>query len=172
MQPNVSPFVEYTPRRKTEIFGKQLALTDQAVKTSAPDLILWHEVAVPYVLSDEKAANNYLAKQIAKWNTPVLTGLNEVKDYAANEPRPPLLEAQNRSREFFNAAAVFQPSDIKSGNLPIDLQAMYRKRRLMPFLERVPFSDQFPIVADLIIPIGVRPRLSFGTEIKTLSFSN
>lgn len=170
VQPNVSPFVEYTPRQMTEIFGKQLALTDKAVKTEAPDLIVWHEVAVPYVLSDNRAANNYLAKQILKWNAPVLTGLIAVKDYAENEPRPLLLEAQNRRREFFNAAAIFQPSDIKDGNLPVDLSAMYQKRRLMPFLERVPFSDRFPIVADLIIPIGVRPRLSPGNEIKTLAF--
>jgi len=170
VQPNVSPFVEYTPRHMTQIFGKQLALTDRAVKTEAPDLILWHEVAVPYVLSDNQAANNYLAKQITKWNTPVLTGLIEVKDYAENEPRPALLEVQNRNREFFNAAAIFQPAEIKDNHLPIDLSAMYQKRRLMPFLERAPFSDQFPIVADLIIPIGVRPRLSPGTAIKTLAF--
>jgi apolipoprotein N-acyltransferase len=172
VQPNVSPFVEYTPRHMTQIFGKQLALTDRAVKTDAPDLILWHEVAVPYVLSDNQAANNYLAKQIKKWNVPVLTGLIEVKDYAENESRPALLEAQNRSREFFNAAAIFQPAEIKNEHLPIDLSAMYRKRRLMPFLERAPFSDQFPIVADLIIPIGMRPRLSPGTAIKTLEFKS
>lgn len=172
VQPNVSPFVEYTPRRMTEIFGKQLALTERAVKTDAPDLIVWHEVAVPYVLSDNQAANNYLAKQITKWNVPVLTGLIEVKDYAENEPRPLLLEAQNRNREFFNAAAIFQPAEIKDDYLPIDLSAMYQKRRLMPFLERVPFSEQFPIVADLIIPVGVRPRLSPGTAIKTLEFQS
>lgn len=171
VQPNVSPFVEYTPRRMTEIFGKQLALTEKAVKAAgAPDLILWHEGAVPYILSDNQAADNYLAKQIAKWNTPVLTGLIEVKDYAENEPRPLLLEAQNRSREFFNAAAIFQPAEIENGRLPLGLSTLYKKRRLMPFLEKAPFSEQFPIVADLIIPIGVRPRLSSGTEIKTLSF--
>jgi apolipoprotein N-acyltransferase len=172
VQPNVSPFVEYSPRQMAEIFGKQLALTEKAVKTDTPDLILWHEVAVPYVLSDNQAANNYLAKQITKWNAPVLTGLIAVKDYAENEPRPALLEAQNRRREFFNAAAIFQPAEINDGHLPIDLSAMYQKRRLMPFLERAPFSDQLPIVADLIIPIGVRPRLSPGTTIKTLEFQS
>lgn len=172
VQPNVSPFVEYTPRQMTQIFGKQLALTDRAVRTDAPDLILWHEVAVPYILSDNQAANDYLATQITKWNTPVLTGLIEVKDYAENELRPRLLEAQNRSREFFNAAAIFQPAEIRDGLLPLDLSAMYHKRRLMPFLERAPFSDQFPIVADLIIPIGVRPRLSPGTAVKTLEFQS
>ncbi len=172
VQPNISPFVEYTPRQMTRIFGKQLALTDRTLRTDAPDLILWHEVAVPYILSDNQAANDYLAKQITKWNTPVLTGLIEVKDYAENEPRPLLLEAQNRSREFFNAAAIFQPAEIRDGRLPVDLSAMYQKRRLMPFLERAPFSDRFPIVADLIIPIGVRPRLSPGTAVKTLEFQS
>jgi apolipoprotein N-acyltransferase len=170
VQPNVSPFVEYTPRQMTEIFGKQLALTDRALKTDAPDLILWHEVAVPYQLSENAAANNYLAKQIVRWNAPVLTGLVEVKDYAEDEQRPPLLAALNRSREFFNAAALFEPGKIKDNRLPVDLSQMYIKRRLMPFLERAPMVDTFPVVADLIIPIGVRPRLSPGAAAKTLSF--
>lgn len=170
VQPNVSPFVENTPRQMTDIFGKQLALTDKAVKAETPDLIVWHEGAIPYILSDNKAAKTYLAKQIKKWNAPVLTGLTEVKDYAEDETRPRLLEAQNRQREFFNAATVFQPAEIKNQNLPLDLSAMYKKRRLMPFLERVPLSDSFPFVAGLIIPIGERPVLSQGAEVKTLSF--
>ncbi len=170
VQPNVSPFVEYSPKRMTEIFGKQLALTDRAVKTESPDLIVWHEVAVPYILSDDAAANGYLAKQVAKWNAPVLTGVIEVKDYAENEPRPPLLEAQNRSREFFNASALFAPAQIRDGRLPVDLSRLYLKRRLMPFLEQVPFSDSYPPLADLIIPIGIRPRLSRGEIAKTFDF--
>ncbi|MCY7348824.1 MAG: apolipoprotein N-acyltransferase, partial [Pyrinomonadaceae bacterium] len=160
VQPNVSPFVNYSPKQSVEIFGKQLALTDKAVKTGSPDLILWHEVAVPYTLSENAAANNYLAKQITKWDAPLLTGLIEVKNYADGEPRPRLLEAQNRRQEFFNAAALFQPTDISGERLPINLSEMYFKRRLMPFVEHVPFSDSFPSLADLIIPIGVRPRLS------------
>ena len=168
VQPNVSPLGDYSPRNLPNIFGKQLALTDKRLKNSAaPDLILWNEVAVPFILSENEAANNHLAKQIKKWNAPVLTGLIETKNYAQDEPRPPLLVAQNRYQEFFNAAALFQPAEIENGKLPIDLSAMYLKRRLMPFLEFVPFSDRFPLVADLMIPIGTRPRLSFGDAAKT-----
>lgn len=170
VQPNVSPFAENTPRQMSDIFGKQLALTDKAVKAETPDLIVWHEGAIPYILSDNQAVKTYFAKQIKKWNAPVLSGLTEVRDYAENEPRPRLLEAQNRRREFFNAATVFQPAEIKNQNVPLDLSAMYKKRRLMPFLERVPLSDKFPFIADLIIPIGTRPVLSPGEEVKTLSF--
>jgi apolipoprotein N-acyltransferase len=170
VQPNISPFAEYTPRGMRDILGKQLALTDKAMTDGAPDLVLWHEAAVPYTLSDNAPANEYLAAQIAKWKTPVLTGLIEVKDYTEDESRPALLQAQNRYREYFNAAAIFRPGDIRDGRLPIDLAAAYRKRRLMPFLERAPLADQFPFLADLIIPIGVRPRLSPGTSVKTLSF--
>ncbi len=160
VQPNISPFADYSREILPNIFGKQLALTDKIVQTNAPDLILWNEVAVPYILSEEAAANNYLAKQIKKWNAPVLTGLIEVKNYAENESRPPLLVAQNRNQEFFNAAAFFHPAWIENGKLPLDLSQMYLKRRLMPFLEQVPFSERFPFLADLIIPIGTRPRLS------------
>ena len=114
MQPNVSPLADYSEKNLPDIFGKQLALTDKAVrKAGAPDLILWNEVAVPYILSEDLAANKYLAKQIKKWNAPVLTGLIETKNYAENESRPPLLVAQNRDQEFFNAAALFQPAQIR-----------------------------------------------------------
>lgn len=167
VQPNVSPLADYSAKNLPDIFGKQLALTDQAVKKSgAPDLILWNEVAVPFILSEDTAANKYLAKQIEKWKAPVLTGLIEVKDYREDEPRPPLLVAQNRRQEFFNAAALFQPTEIEGRKLPTDLSEMYLKRRLMPFLEQVPFSERFPVLADLIIPIGTRPRLSYGARAK------
>ena len=169
IQPNISPLADYSEKNLPEFFGKQLALTDKALKSDAPDLIIWNEVAVPYILSENTAANTYLARQIKKWNAPVLTGLIEVKNYAEDEPRSPLLIAQNRYREFFNAAAVFQPSAIEDGKLPIDLSKMYLKRRLMPFLEHVPFSERFPILADLIIPIGTRPRLSYGENPKTFN---
>ncbi|MDQ4120917.1 MAG: apolipoprotein N-acyltransferase [Acidobacteriota bacterium] len=170
VQPNVSPFVVYSPKQMTEIYGKQFALTDKAFKTSAPDLILWHEAAIPYVLSENAAANNFLAKHLTKWNAPLLTGLIEVKNYADGEPRPPLLVAQNRNKEFFNAAALFQPADVRAGKLPTNLSEMYQKRRLMPFLEQVPFSEQFASLADLTIPIGARPRLSAGKAAKTFDF--
>lgn len=167
VQPNISPLADYSTKNLPDIFGKQLALTDKAIKKfDAPDLIIWNEGAVPFVLSEDIAANNYLAKQIKKWNAPVLTGLIEVKNYAENDTRPLLLVAQNRNQEFFNAAALFQPSAIENDRLPIDLSEMYLKRRLMPFLEHVPFSDRFPFLADLIIPIGTRPRLSYGEKAK------
>ena len=170
VQPNISPLTDYSAKNLPNIFGKQLALTDKALKTDAPDLILWNEVAVPYILSEDAAANIYLAKQLKKWNTPVLTGLIEIKDYAKDEARPPLLVAQNRDREFFNAAALFQPNQIQDGKLPINLSDLYLKRRLMPFLEHVPFSDEYPFLADLLIPIGTRPRLSYGERAKTFDF--
>ena len=167
VQPNISPLADYSPKNLPDIFGKQLALTDKALKNeAAPDLILWNEVAVPFILSENAAANNYLAKQIKKWNAPVLTGIIEVENYDENESRPPLLVAQNRSQEFFNAAALFQPAQIENGKLPVDLSQIYLKRRLMPFLEHVPFSDRFPVLADLMIPVGTRPRLSYGEAAK------
>ncbi len=170
VQPNISPLADYSQKNLPNIFGKQLALTDKVLKADAPDLILWNEVAVPYILSDNAAANIYFAKQLKKWNTPVLTGLIEVKDYAEGETRPQLLIAQNRDREFFNAAALFQPDQIQDGKLPVNLSDLYLKRRLMPFLEFVPFSDRYPFLADLIIPIGTRPRLSYGETPKTFDF--
>lgn len=172
VQPNISPFGDYSPKNFPNIFGKQFAMTNLALKERSPDLILWHEVAVPYVLSEDTAANTYLAKQIKKWNVPVLTGLIEVKDYTQDEVRPPLLIAQDRYREYFNSAALFQPAAIENEGFPIDLSAMYHKRRLMPFLENVPFSEEFPPLADLIIPIGSRPRLSSGTRTKTFEFTS
>jgi len=170
IQPNVSPLADYSAENLPDIFGKQLALTDKAVQTDVSDLIVWNEAAVPFVLSEDAAANNYLAKQLKKWNAPVLTGLIEVKNYAVNETRPPLLVAQDRDQEFFNVAALFEPAKIENGKLPVELPDLYLKRRLMPFLEHVPLSDRYPFLADLIIPIGTRPRLSYGEKAKNFDF--
>lgn len=170
IQPNVSPLIEMTPKRAIDVFAKSMAMTDKAVKTEKPDLILWHEVAVPYPLSLDAAANTYLAKQIKKWDTPLLTGITEVKNYAPNEPRPFLLERQNRDQEFFNAADLFQPTEIFNNHLDINLSNIYIKRRLMPFVERAPLVDIFPSLAGFIIPIGTRPDLSPGTNATTFDF--
>ena len=172
VQPNISPFGDYSPKNLPNIFGKQIALTNLALKEQSPDLILWNEVAVPYILSDDIAANEYLAKKIKKWNVPVLTGLIEVKDYTKDELLPPLLVAQDRSREYFNAAALLLPSAIVDQKFSVDPSNLYLKRRLMPFLESVPFAAAYPPLADLIIPIGSRPRLRAGTAAKTFDFQS
>ncbi len=167
VQPNISPFAAYTPKQTSRIFGRQIALTDKALKETPPDLIVWHEAAVPYFISENAEANSLLAAQLTKWNTPLLTGLIEVKNYSPDQSRPLLLEAQNRNQEFFNAAALLTPEDAAGNILQVNLVKMYLKRRLMPFLEQVPFADRYPLLDDLKIPIGVRPRLSQGDAAAT-----
>ncbi len=153
IQPNVSPFLDFTPRQSAALMLKPFTLTEAALKTNKPDLIIWHEVAIPYTLSEDEKANRYLANYLTKWNTPLLLGVFE-----------------NNGKAVSNGSFLFTTDQIENGKIRIDLQNMYAKRRLMPFIERVPYIDTFPSLAGLIIPIGTRPFEAPGTEAKTFSF--
>ncbi|MEZ5684566.1 MAG: apolipoprotein N-acyltransferase [Paracoccaceae bacterium] len=116
VQPNAAQHLKWHPDYLREFFFRHLDLTaaPPAPGTPAPDLIIWPETAVPFLLEDPGA------------------GLEMIAEAAAG--RPVALGIQRREgQRFFNALAVIGPD--------AQVQVVYDKTHLVPFGEYIPFGD-------------------------------
>ncbi|HEY1404785.1 MAG TPA: apolipoprotein N-acyltransferase [Pyrinomonadaceae bacterium] len=161
VQPNINPWEKLTPDSRDVVLRKTIGLTNRALTASEtkPDLIIYPESAVPYVLSESKDGREALYRAITRWQTPLLTGLLDVGDNDGGE------------REVFNAAALFSPLAEEAGKrLNVGRSATYHKRVLVPFVERVPYSDRFPALRSLALNIGAGDATGQGHKATVFTF--
>lgn len=132
------------PRR----LGILLALSDTLVASAASaeasrtvpdarralDLVVWPETALP---PGDARSRGAVQRWVDARRVPLLTGAIE----ASADGRP------------YNAALLVRPD----GN-----ESVYRKRRLVPFAEHVPFQDRWPWVRRLAVPSGGVPGYARG----------
>lgn len=160
VQPNVNPWEKLTPDSRAAVLRETIGLTNRALATSEtkPDLIIYPESAVPYVLSESKDGREAVYRAVARWQTPLLTGLLDVGD-------------KGGGREVFNAAALFSLLPAEAGKrFNVERSPAYHKRVLVPFVERVPYSDKFPALRSLAINIGAGDATGQGREATVFKF--
>lgn len=160
VQPNANPWERLAATSRPVVLRKTIGMTNRALAASEskPDLIIWPETAVPYVLAEDKDAREIVYRSITLWETPLLTGLLD----ARTEPD---------RREVFNGAALLSPAPEEPGKrFNVESSPVYHKRVLMPFVERVPFVDRFPALQRLAIDIGAGDGVSRGSEATVFSF--
>ena len=129
LQPNTATGLD--SRRVVE---NETYLTDVAVSKGKPDLIVWPEGAVPYMLERDMAVRKFLSQAVSDWGTPLVTGAVDVQ-----RMRLSLLGAA-RPRRAMNAAFVMTPGPPRSGAEETRVSLSHAKRRLVPFVEAMPYS--------------------------------
>ncbi len=117
-----------------------------------PDLILWPETAVPYLILTEQ--NQFLLSDLRSRldsiGVPVLTGLPQAVFYRNPADAPPSAKTIQRTGErydAFNAAALIDPGSSKI--------QWYGKMKMVPFAERVPYADIFHALDFLRWDVGI-----------------
>jgi apolipoprotein N-acyltransferase len=116
VQPNAEQHLKWDPQRALFYFDRQLALTaaDPKPGEPAPDLVVWPETAVPYLLNRPGAALIDIAYAAA--DRPVIVGIQRSDDTRG-----------------WNSLAL-----IGAGGA---VDAVYDKHHLVPFGEYIPFGD-------------------------------
>jgi apolipoprotein N-acyltransferase len=120
VQPNV-PYDEKWRRRADDIVAELLELTERLQASARPDLIIWPEAAIPGYVQNEPDWDRAIGAVARGSHTPLLTGA---------------LYADIRGPgdfDYFNAALLYDSTGAWRSN-PI-----YKKRFLVPIVERVPF---------------------------------
>jgi len=175
IQPNIDPKKKWGETEKEAAVKKTINLTDSLIRHKKPDLIVWPEAAVPYVILHEEKIRNKVFDSVKKWDTSLLTGTNDVKFY--NDPRtiPPLPKYLNRKYELYNCALMITPQLAAVGREPgfesLNIKT-YKKNNLMPFTESVPYADNFPILSNLALDFGGGANWSKGVGPKNLLFAD
>jgi apolipoprotein N-acyltransferase len=165
VQPNINPWEKLTEQSRPAVLRKTINLTNKALAEleTKPDLIIWPETAVPYVLAEQKDVRETVYRGITRWETPLLTGLFAMGD--AEGSKTSASEDKQQKRGFFNGAALLSPKSQEAGKrFNVESSPVYHKRVLMPFIERVPYVDRFPALQRLAIDFGAGDGISRGRE--------
>lgn len=123
VQGNVDPYKKWSESFLDSNFVIYDRLT-RTLKEDSIDLIVWPETATACFLRHRFLYLNWVKYLADTLHAPILTG---TLDYEWKE---------NQNAAMFNAAILVHP---KTWTLDV-----YRKVRLVPFSERVPFSEHFP----------------------------
>ena len=135
IQPNIDPFEKWeaSPDEALTIIQKQ---TNQ-ISGRQIDLVLWPETAVPFYILHP--ANRYdfekLKQQINLLNCNLLTGIPDIYYYLPGEdvPKSSKISVAGEHYDTYNSSMLLQPRK--------DEIQKYAKMLLVPFAERVPFSE-------------------------------
>jgi apolipoprotein N-acyltransferase len=124
-----------------------VALSDSAVRTAQPDLLILPEAALPIPLFQDTAIFNFTKKAITAWQTSVAIGY---------------VEYPNTSKKYIfrNNALVFTPQlamfwdslKLKSNDIKV-----YQKQYGLPFVELMPYFDESPTPRGSAMQKGSEP---------------
>lgn len=136
IQPNIDPFEKWQddPASSLSVLnGMTITLIPEK-----PDLILWPETAVPcYILHPNNRPYYIMVRHLVdSLQVPLLTGIPDIVYYHGSEliPKSSKRDQTGEPYDTFNSSLLLIP-----GN---DSIQRYAKIRLVPFAERVPFSDE------------------------------
>jgi len=111
VQPNADQRTKWQPGMADMLFDRQLDFTAALPR---PDLVIWPETAVPYLLERSQGALDAIA--FASGGVPVITGIQRGED-----------------ARFWNSMVVIGPEGR--------VQGLYDKHHLVPFGEYIPYGD-------------------------------
>ncbi len=115
-------------------FDQIISLSDSAVRTAQPDLIVLPEAAIPVPLFQNTELFNFTKNAISNWQTSVAIGYVEYPD-------------TSKKYIFRNNALVFTPQLAMfwdSLKLKADDVKVYQKQFGLPFIEFMPYFEQSP----------------------------
>ena len=145
VQPDIDPHEKWLHNNSVDIMDRYYTMTNRAVRENRPDLVMWPETAIPFYILDHAYADDLqtLRSSLRGWNASLLTGFSDIVYYSAAAHPDPENTDQSMKRYFdtFNASMLLEP-----GN---GTPQIYRKMRLVPFAERVPYVDYFPWLGHL-----------------------
>jgi len=136
IQPNVDTFEKWTgnPEKPLEIVQQ---ITELVGKSGA-DLVLWPETTPPFYIlhPGEKHIFDKVRKQVDSLNINLLSGIPDIHYYRDDEQalRSSKTNSLGLRYETYNSSMLLQPHT--------DTIQKYAKIRLVPFAERVPFSEE------------------------------
>jgi apolipoprotein N-acyltransferase len=130
VQGNVAGEVKWAGTHQHEILAGFLALSQRAVESvPPPTLLVWPETATGSYLRKQPDQALEVASFVARTGVPVFSGFADYEFDAAARAR------------YFNAAGLFLRDGVSG--------AVYAKRHLVPFGERMPFEWLIPALGTL-----------------------
>ncbi|TAK58039.1 MAG: apolipoprotein N-acyltransferase, partial [Bacteroidetes bacterium] len=134
IQPNIDPFEKWEGDPYST-FYTQLSMTRE-VEGKNIDLALWSETAIPFFLlhNNNRYFLEILKNQVDSLQINLLTGVPDIVYYNEDAPSSSKTGKMGERYDTYNSSMLFQPNQ--------DSIQRYYKKLLVPFAERVPYSEE------------------------------
>lgn len=143
VQPDIDPHLKWGGIGFDATLDRLLRLTGRSLAGNPADLVLWPETAIPFFIRNPEYASymDGLRHSVDGWKTPLLTGVPDIgypsRQIASADAGQPVVNAGPEiDYPAYNASMLLLPGQ--------EGVQVYRKMRLVPFGERVPYLDYFP----------------------------
>ncbi len=146
IQPNLNPWKKWEAGSLDKQLDLYLALSDSAVQKGA-ELIVWPETALPvYLLSGRYGKELATIKEfLNKRNVALITGMPNVKFYFDSTKAPDDAKPVKNSKALYTSY-----NSILGFNPHKDFVQTYGKIKLVPFGEKIPYVEDFPLLGKWI----------------------
>jgi apolipoprotein N-acyltransferase len=141
VQGNIDQAQKWDAAFRGTIVDRYMTLSREALAAGAA-IVIWPEAATPFYFDVEDSWAAPIRQLAAEWQTPFLIGTDEV------------LRGPTRPEDLYYNSAVLVGADGRS-------HGVYRKMRLVPFGEYVPFARVLFFVGSLVEAVS---NFSHGTE--------
>jgi apolipoprotein N-acyltransferase len=166
VQPNIDPHEKWAGLSPEETLSRLYSLTGQAVSEDHPELVIWPETAIPFFIRspEYKPYMNSLWRKLERWNTNLLSGVAHEEPVFPKSAGGEAVAASAVAYADYNASMLLRPTSS-------DVQ-MYRKMRLVPFGERVPYLEYLPWLEKLSFSMSGISSWQKGREATVMHFTS
>jgi len=170
IQPNIDPFEKWNRYTSQDIMLIYFSMTDSAVSQQRADLILWPETAIPFYILDQRNRGYFdlLRSRVKQWGGALVSGYSDIVYYSdADVSGSGYLykydpEAE-RHYQTFNASMLVGTGERKP--------QVYRKMKLVPFAERVPYMEYAPWLDNLTLSLAGISSWGKGSDMTVMEFT-
>ncbi len=169
VQPNIDPYEKWKKYSNGDIMAIYFGMTRRVVAQTSPDLIIWPETAIPFYVLDTRNRAYYelLKSEVNGWKSALVSGYSDVvyyadEDVAKEEHLYKYDPDESRYYQTFNAVML-----VGTGSRE---PQVYRKTRLVPFAERVPYMEYAPWLDNLTISLAGITSWGKGHEKTIMEF--
>jgi apolipoprotein N-acyltransferase len=169
VQPDIDPHEKWGGIGIDETMARLVRLTGRELVNNRPDLVLWPETAIPFYIRnpENEPYMNVIRRMVDRWHTPLLTGFPDsepVVRHLASTGADGGDSEPSTGRQFaaYNASMLLQPGQ--------PAPQIYRKMRLVPFGERVPYSEYFPWLERLSFSLSGINSWQKGQDATVMTF--
>lgn len=111
-------------------FNEIISLSDSAVRTTKPDLLVMPEAAIPIPLFQNKNLLQFTKKAISNWQTSVAIGFVDYENSTTKSYRNNAIVFTPQLSMFWDSLKI-KPQDVK----------VYQKEYGLPFIETMPYCN-------------------------------
>lgn len=152
IQPNINPWGKWQGNAQQQVEHQMLLQDSLRRSQGSLDLAVWSETSIPYRIL--APSNYYYWQKLRRWvdtsHTALLSGLPTDTVYGSSANAPPAARPLARGFPYhdtiyydtFNSAMLLMPDSTNNSSLWV-MPQLYRKMKLTPLAERVPYAGVF-----------------------------